>query len=224
MTAVLLLTLVALTPEAAGNDAAVRAAIQRAAVERLGPGADVSVRELQINATVASGPITAVPEPAARVGRPSVFSLTARTSAGPRRIGSAVATIDASAPHLRLRRDVRRGEELTIVDVDEIRGPIADAPLKLLPRLQSVVGARATRDLASGMILTANVVTTIPMIKAGQQVSVRARVGNIEARTLGIATQSGETGDLVRVVLQDSKKTLIGRVVASGEVEVVHGS
>ena len=48
MTAVLLLTLVALTPEAAGNDAAVRAAIDRAAVERLGPGADVSVRELQI--------------------------------------------------------------------------------------------------------------------------------------------------------------------------------
>jgi flagella basal body P-ring formation protein FlgA len=223
MTAVLLLTLVALTPEA-GNDSAVRAAIQRAAVERLGPGADVSVRELQINATVANGPIAAVPEPAARVGRPSVFSLTARTPAGPRRIGSAVATIDASAPHLRLRRDVRRGEELTIVDVDEIRGPIADAPLKPLPRLQSVVGARATRDLASGVILTASVVIAIPMIKAGQQVSVRARVGNIEARTLGIATQSGETGDLVRVVLRDSKKTLIGRVVASGEVEVVHGS
>lgn len=224
MTAVLVLTLVALTPAYTGNEAAVRAAIVRATAERLGQGADVSVRELQINATVANGPITAVPEPAARVGRPSVFSLTARTPGGPRRIGSAVAVVDASAAHLRLRRDVRRGELLSIVDLDEVRGPIVDVPLKPLPKLESVVGARALRDLPSGIIVTSTVVTAASLVKSGQEVAVWARIGNIEARTLAIATQNGGAGDLVRVVLPDSKKTLIGRVVASGEVEVVHGS
>ena len=70
MTVLLLLTLVTLAPPSDGSDAAVRAAIVRAASERLGPGADVSVQDLQIHATVAGGPIAAVPEPAARVGRP----------------------------------------------------------------------------------------------------------------------------------------------------------
>ncbi len=89
MTAVLLLTLVALTPNPAGHDAAVRAAIVRAASERLGVGVEVSVRDLQINAMPSTEPMTAVPEPAARVGRPSVFSLTAQTAdrTAPDRIG-----------------------------------------------------------------------------------------------------------------------------------------
>ena len=110
------------------------------------------------------------------------------------------------------------------MDVDETRGPIPDVPLKPLPKLQSVLGARATRDLTSGIIVTASVVTAVPMVKSGQQVSVRARVGSIEARTIAIAQQNGQAGDLVRVVTPETKRTLVGRVVASGEVEVVHGS
>ncbi len=63
------------------------------------------------------------------------------------------------------------------------------------------------------------------MVKSGQQVSVRARVGTIEARTHRRRdAERTRSGDLVRVVTPDSKKTLIGRVVASGEVEVLHGS
>jgi flagella basal body P-ring formation protein FlgA len=223
MTAVLFLALVALTPIPDGHDAVVRAAIVRSASERLGPSVEVSVQDLQINAMPSTGPITAVPEPAARVGRPSVFSLTAQTATGPRRIGSAVAVLDASAAYLRVRRPIRRGEELAAADVEELRGQIADVPLKALPGLEAVTGARATRDLAPGTVVTASVVAAAPMVKSGQQVSVRARVGTIEARTIAIATQNGQAGDMVRVVTPDSKRTLIGRVVASGEVEVVHG-
>jgi flagella basal body P-ring formation protein FlgA len=224
MTAVLILTLVALAPAADGNDAAVRAAIVRSAAERLGAAAKVSVRDLQINAMPATGPLTAVPEPAARVGRPSVFSLTAQTVTGPRRIGSAVAVLDASAPHVRARRSIRRGEALTGADVEEARGQILDVPFKALPGLDAVTGARATRDLEAGTVITSPVVAAAPLVKSGQQVTVRARVGTIEARTIGIATQSGQAGDLVRVVIPESKRNLVGRVLASGEVEVTHGS
>jgi flagellar basal body P-ring formation protein FlgA len=224
MTTVLFLTLVALSPAADGNDAAVKAAIVRSASARLGAGAEVSVQDLQVNATPAAGPITAVPEPAARVGRPSVFSLTAQTASGPRRIGSAVAVIEASAPHVRARRAIRRGEALTAADVEETNGQIGDVPFKLLPSLGAVTGARATRDLEAGTILTSPIVAAAPLVKSGQQVSVRARIGNIEARTIAIAQQNGQAGDLVRLVTPDSKRTLVGRVLASGEVEVVHGS
>jgi flagella basal body P-ring formation protein FlgA len=224
VTALLLLTLAALAPVADGNDAAVRAAIVRSAAERLGSGATVSVQELQINAMPATGAITAVPEPAARLGRPSVFSLTAQTAGGPRRIGSAVAVLEASAPHVRARRAIRRGEALTAGDVEAAEGRIDDVPLKSLPTLDAVTGARTTRDLEAGAILTSPVVAAAPLVKSGQQVSVRARIGNIEARTIAIAQQNGNAGDLVRVVTAGSKRSLVGRVVASGEIEVVHGS
>ncbi len=224
MTVLLLLTLVTLAPRSDGSDAAVRAAIVRAAVQRLGQGAEVSLQELQINAMPANGTITAVPEPAARIGRPSVFSLTAQTATGPRRIGSAVALLGAAAPHLRARRAIRRGETLTAADVEAIDGRIADAPLKSLPGLDAVAGAKATRDLEAGTILTSSVIAATPLVRSGQQITVRARVGNIEARTIAIAQQNGQAGDLVRAVTPESKRTLVGRVVASGEIEVVHGS
>jgi flagella basal body P-ring formation protein FlgA len=226
MKTVLFVTLFALASVAhvSASDVAVRAAIVRCATERLGAGAEVSLQGLEIRATATSDPITAVPEPAARVGRLSVFSLTALTSAGPRRIGSAVAVVDASASHVRLRREVRRGDTLTEADVEALRGPVPGVPLRALPGVAAIAGVRASRDLAAGTVLTGSIVAAVPLVKSGQEVSLRARVGGIEARTLGIATQNGRVGDVIRVVNTDSRRTVVGRVTASGEVEVVHGS
>jgi flagella basal body P-ring formation protein FlgA len=61
-------------------------------------------------------------------------------------------------------------------------------------------------------------------VRSGQQVTLRARVGAIEARGVGVAVENGQSGSLIHVVNPDSRRTLIGRVVGAGEVEVVHGS
>jgi flagella basal body P-ring formation protein FlgA len=55
-------------------------------------------------------------------------------------------------------------------------------------------------------------------------VKVRAVVDGIVAHGLAIATENGRLGAVVRVVNPDSKRTLVGRVVGRGEVEVIHGS
>jgi flagella basal body P-ring formation protein FlgA len=49
-------------------------------------------------------------------------------------------------------------------------------------------------------------------------------VGEVEITAVGIAQQSGAVGDVIRLVNQDSRRGLRGRVTGKGEVEVVHGS
>ena len=59
---------------------------------------------------------------------------------------------------------------------------------------------------------------------AAISVVVRARVGGIEAEGRAIASQNGVAGDVIRLVNPDSRRTLQGRIVGAGEVEVIHES
>jgi flagella basal body P-ring formation protein FlgA len=222
--ALLLVLLGAARANAADADV-VRAAIAQAVARRLGGNADVSVTSLEIRAAGAlDGQLRVTPEPAARVGRPSVFSLTVVGRAGARRIGSAVADLEAVADHVRVTRGIARGEVLDDAAIASTRGPVTDVLLRPLPGVASVSGAKATRDLESGDVVTAERVVATPVVKSGQQVALTARIGEVEVRTIGIATSNASTGDLIRVVNPKSRRTVVGRVVAPGEVEVMHGS
>jgi flagella basal body P-ring formation protein FlgA len=203
---------------------AVRAAISGAVASRLGPGAEIAIASLQITATSQGGVLTARPEPGARLGRASVFSLTVATETGPRRVGSAVAVVTAIATRLEVTRPLQAGDVVTAGDVNQVRGAVAEGPLKPLPIAEEAIGARVVGRLAAGAVVTAGNIRPVPLVRSGQQVTLKARVGAIEARGLGIAVENGQSGSLVHVVNPDSRRTLIGRVVGAGEVEVVHGS
>jgi flagella basal body P-ring formation protein FlgA len=73
-------------------------------------------------------------------------------------------------------------------------------------------------------VLSIDVLLVQWSVRSGRRVNVRARVGGIEAQGLCVAIENGRMGAVVRVVNPDSKKTLVGRVVGPGEVEVIHGS
>jgi flagella basal body P-ring formation protein FlgA len=227
MRALLALVLVVLgvvRANAADRDV-VRAAIVQAVAQRLGGKADVIVTSLEIRSAGAlEGQLRAIPEPGARIGRPSVFSLTLVGRAGARRIGSAVADLEAVADHVRVRRVVSRGEVLDDAALESMRGPVTDVLLRTLPGLANVSGARATRDLESGDVVTAERVAAAPTVRSGQQVALTARIGQVEVRTIGVATANAALGDVIRVVNPESRRTVVGRVVAPGEVEVMYGS
>jgi flagella basal body P-ring formation protein FlgA len=206
------------------DEASVRQAVLRAATERLGENADVSIVDLRVTASGAAGRLTATPEPGARVGRPAVFSLTAATDRGPRRVGSAVATLAATADYVSLQRAIARGESIKADDLRAARGELRDVPLHRLPDVTALVEARVVRDLPADTVLTSQMTKAAPPVRSGQRVVLRARVGGAEASAVGIATQSGGVGDVVRVVNPDSRRTVFGRVVGPGEIEVVHGS
>ena len=162
--------------------------------------------------------------PDGRTGRASLFSLTVNTPAGPRRIGSAMATVVVETEALRATRTLSRGDELAEADMVTSRGEVAGVAFKRLPVAIETVGARMTRPVEEGGVLSNEVVSAQWPVRSGQQVRVRAVVDGIEAQGLGIATEHGRVGAVIRVVNPDSKKTLMGRVVGLGEIEVIHGS
>ena len=142
-TLLLAIALVGAGPAGAGPavdpafEARVREAIRAAVESRMGqPGAAIDA--LSITATPLDGTLDATPAPDARTERPSLFSLTVTTPRGPRRVGSAMATVNVVAHVVRARAPIARGAELTAADVEAWHGPIGRAPLKRLPQLTEV--------------------------------------------------------------------------------------
>lgn len=212
------------SPVDAAFTARVSDAVARAVSRRLGAQAVVRVEDVAVTATPAEGPIQATPAPDARTGRASMFSLTVDTPSGPRRVGSAMATVHVETDVLRATRRLERGEELTEADVVAVRGMAAGVALKPLPVGVEAVGARLTRAVDEGGLLSTDVLSVQWAVRSGQQVRLRAVVDGIEAQGLGVATENGRVGAVIRVVNPDSGRTLVGRVVGIKEVEVQHGS
>ena len=211
-------------PANAAFVARVGEAIASAVGARMGPGAAVRVEQITVTATPSDGPIEVTPAPDARTGRPSMYSLTVYTPAGPRRIGSAMATAHVEAALVRAARAVTRGDELTEADVVAARGTADGVTLKRLPVIVEVVGARVTRPTAAGAVLSTDVLAVQYSVRSGQQVRLRVVAAGIEASGIGVAAESGRIGTVIRVVNPDSKRTLMGRIVGQGVVEVLHGS
>jgi flagella basal body P-ring formation protein FlgA len=202
-------------------DAAVRAAIERAVQERMGDDAHVTVRALVVRASADMAERTtrpaqrhtpsaerqvlrAVPVPGARTGRPVLFGLFE----GPRRVGSATATVTATLPHVRVSAPLSRDGVVTTAGTAVAIGVVDGVRLERLPSPAELVGARARRDVAPGEPVT------------GDEVEVVARVGSVEARGVGRVSGSGHVGEWVRVAGAGERRLQPARVVAPGVVEL----
>jgi flagella basal body P-ring formation protein FlgA len=128
------------------------------------------------------------------------------------------------APHLRTTRAIAAREAIGGGDVQPHVGSLRGELLEPLPSAADVVGATAVRTLAAGEILRGALVRVPVAVRSGDRVVVRAIVGGVEARGIATAQQSGGIGDVIRLVNPETRRTLRGKVVARGEVEVIHGS
>lgn len=72
--------------------------------------------------------------------------------------------------------------------------------------------------VASGEALTEEVLTPVPAVAAGQQVTVQATVGHVSLTTLAIAAEDGEVGTRIRVRPPDGDASYAVRVVGKGLV------
>jgi len=210
------------TPQTANARAAIVGAIQ----ERLGPNLRVDLETLVCRlAPDAPETLTATPDPTGRTGRPVRFTFAAAT--GPRghavRVGEATAVVHVSGPHVRAARAIDAGRTLTQEDIALGDGPIEGAPLRRLSTPIDVIGARTLRALAAGDPVVDGVVAVIPVIRAGERVRATFRSVGFEAAVVAVAEQSGQPGQLIRVVNPDTRRVIRARVVAKGEVEVFNG-
>jgi flagella basal body P-ring formation protein FlgA len=194
----------------------VKQAIAVSVADRFGGDALVTVDALQTKVADA-GPLVAAPEPGARTGTPARFVLFA----GGDRVGTAVATVHVTAQHVRARHAIGRDEALEPGDVEQIEGPLRDQPIRRLPVLRDVVGARVRRRVAAGEPITANVMAVTPLVKSGDQVAMLVRIGAVEAEGRGVASGSGHVGDVIRVVNPGSRRPLKARITGPGRVEII---
>lgn len=202
-----------------------RHAVVSAVKGRMGDDVEVRIETVRLGGVVTpgEGTLVAVPEPGARLARPIRFSLSRRLAGNPRgsAAGYAVASVFVSAVHVRATGTVARGEAYEAADLVETQSEVGAVLMQRLPRLNDVVGSRAVRDVAPDEVITRAVAPVRTTVRSGDVVRLAAAFDGVRVETEGVAEQSGDPGDTIRVVNRASRRSVRARVTGPGRVEVV---
>lgn len=87
--------------------------------------------------------------------------------------------------------------------------------------INKVAGLMVRRPLTAGTIVNDNSLEKPVVVKNGSTVSLIARIGDIEVRTVGRALQNGAEGAVIRVQNVNSKKIVSARVLDDAAVQVL---
>lgn len=192
------------------------AAVREAVLERLGREAEVDVLSVD-GAAPGAVFVEAKPSPTARLGDP--FRVTLIASEG--RPVRATADVRVVVDHVVATHRLERGATLTEDDVEAQKGELVGVPLRALPRIDEVIGARVLRPIDAGAVVLPVSVALRRAVEPGDQVTVVAVRGPIEVTATFIASDGGRPGDVVRVMNPESKRYIRGRVIEEGRVEVL---
>ena len=118
-------------------------------------------------------------------------------------------------------RFVQSDVVLAAGDICLKRVNVAKAPDRILFDPKQVVGKQLRSRVRVGECFRANMLREPPLIEKGDRVKIVARSESLSVSTLGIAKADGARGDQIRVENAVSEKTVVGRVLAEGVVEVL---
>jgi flagella basal body P-ring formation protein FlgA len=110
---------------------------------------------------------------------------------------------------------------LTTGDVCLKRVNVSKAPDRIIFDLNQVVGKQLRTRIRAGECFRAHMLREPPLIEKGDRVKIIARSDSLRVSTMGIAKADGARGDQIRVENAVSEKTVVGRVMAVGVVEVL---
>jgi flagellar basal body P-ring formation protein FlgA len=118
-------------------------------------------------------------------------------------------------------RSFQRGTVLTAGDLCLKRINVSKAPDRIVFDLNQVMGKQLRSRVRAGECLKEQMVTEPPLILKGDRVKIMARADRLSVSTMGIAKADGARGDQIRVENPVSEKTVVGRVMDRGVVEVL---
>ena len=209
-------------PAAIADPSALANAIEAAVRARVGSTSVVTVTTITgVRLVREPASLVAVPDHSARIGSAVRFVIATGEAGARTRIGEATAIVQVSAPAVRTRKPVARGERLDGDALAVVATDLNGQSLRPLLSLDDARGARATHDLAEGALVTRSDIVPEPLVKAGDVVRARVHVGDVELAGSGVAAESGLKDEVIRVINQESRHAFRARVVGSGEVEVV---
>ena len=91
---------------------------------------------------------------------------------------------------------------------------------KLFELRESPARYAARRDLPRGAFIRDQDISPVKGLKAGEEIRIVFRKGNVRLEMAGRANRSGDIGDAVPVYLRNTQKRFIGIVTGPSEVEV----
>jgi len=210
-------------PSAVVDESAVLAnAIEAAVRARVGSASVVSVTNITgVRLVRESASLVAVPDPSARIGAPVRFVLADGEFGARTRLGEATAVVRVSAPAVRMRKAVARGDRLDAEALAVVATDLNGYSMRPLLSLDAARGARTTHDLVEGALVTRADIVPEPIVKSGDPVRAHVHVGGVELTGSGVAAENGLKDDIIRVINQESHHAFRARIIGSGEVEVV---
>lgn len=158
-----------------------------------------------------------------RERRSGAVPLTVRFLSGGdvRETVSAVARISAFAPVVVARTPLARFQPVSPADIGIENRDLSAVAADALTDVAEAAGKRASRNIASGTVLTADLLELPPMVRRGDIVRILAESGRVRITALGEVRETGRRGERIRVVNLDTQKEIQARVIDPGTVAVM---
>ncbi|MCS6946523.1 MAG: flagellar basal body P-ring formation chaperone FlgA, partial [Steroidobacteraceae bacterium] len=139
---------------------------------------------------------------------------------GPRWSVNVTLRVQSELDALALNRALAAGASITPEDVVPTRRVVPGIGSDLVLEEEALRGRRVRRPLPAGTLLSGNHLEVDWALRRGQQVTLIARLTQIEVRSSGIALADARPGERARVRAAGSLKIVEGTAVNGGIVEV----
>ncbi|NOX57390.1 MAG: flagellar basal body P-ring formation protein FlgA, partial [Planctomycetes bacterium] len=127
---------------------------------------------------------------------------------------SVVANVTFVKPTVVAARPINLSATIGPRDVKIVNMTYARFEQKGLDSLRAVVGQRAKRFIAAGQVVHDRNLEPIPLVKRGQIVEVRSRVGGVVIESVGRVMKAGAFGDVVELQTADRAKVKFTAIVS----------
>lgn len=117
-------------------------------------------------------------------------------------------------------RPLARGAVLTAADLQYQPHDLAHLPRGFETDVARVLGLQLKRRLASGEVLTPQVLTAPVLVRRGHRVSVVAVAHAMRVASRGVALNDAAAGETLRVRSLDSGRVIEGVVTGEGQVRI----
>lgn len=155
--------------------------------------------------------IYSLPGGGQRTGR-FPFSIRVEVN-GSHQMLQATAIISAFQDVVKVRKAVKRGEVLTLDDVETGRVKAVKPILNALSQVEDAVGLEVGQNLESGKVLTFGVLKKPSIINRGDRILLVMERGPIKITVPGIAREKGARGSTIPVENLQTKKVVYGEIL-----------
>ncbi|HUQ71381.1 MAG TPA: flagellar basal body P-ring formation chaperone FlgA [Planctomycetaceae bacterium] len=149
-------------------------------------------------------------EPQIQVGAPQAVTAHWEDASGTLQTVVVQVSVDLAPRRLAVRHAIPSGYPLQPDDLEWVTG---DVELNAVTQLSDAVGKEATRTLRAGQVLEAEMLATVPLVRANDIVTMQVRRPGVTVRRMFKASSAGALNDTVTLVAVDDPRLRVQAVV-----------